>query len=128
MMYSVLAYVHGHQGSHIAAIVSGQATLNPLFLWILLVYNWLFFVPWLFLIWFGYKTSWWYAVGALAIGFVFRLLWTKIGIVTGAIKDAWAISLIGIPIIPVLLLFMVKLTLWSTETSSLLDVCRRCPL
>jgi hypothetical protein len=106
---------------------SGHATLSPLLFFILIVCGWLFH-PWLFLIWYGYKTIWWYAVGVLAIGFVFQLLWTKIGIVTGAVKNAWAISLIGIPIIPALFFFMVTLTLWSTETSSLLEVCRRCPL
>jgi hypothetical protein len=26
-------------------------------LWILLVYNWLFFVPWLFLVWYGYRAT-----------------------------------------------------------------------
>src|SRR5437879_537507 len=115
VMYSIVAYLHGHQGSHLVAIKSGQATLNPILLGILRGYNWLLFMPWLFLIWYGYKTVWWYAVGAFVIAWVFRLLWTKIGVVTGAIKNAWAISLVGIPIIPVLLLVMVKLTLWSTE-------------
>lgn len=91
----------------------------------LLVYHWLFW-PWLFLIWFGYKTAWWCGLAAFVIGLVFRLVWTKISAVTGAIKNAWAISLIGIPIVPVLLIFMVKFTLWSTETTSLLEPCRRC--
>jgi hypothetical protein len=125
VMYSFFAFFLGHQGSHLVAIKSGQATLNPLFVTILLLYHWLFW-PWLFLIRLGYKTAWWYCLAAFAVGLVFRLVWTKISMVTGAIKNAWAISLIGIPIIPVLLIFMVKLTLWSTETSSLLEPCRRC--
>lgn len=118
IMYSLLAYFHGHQGSHIAAIKSGQAKLNPVLLWILLVYNWLFFVPWLFLIWYGYKTIWWYAVGVFVIGWVFRLVWTKIGMVTGIIKNAWSISLIGIPIIPALLFCMVELADFKNSLAS----------
>jgi hypothetical protein len=119
-MYSFFAFFLGHQAGHLFAIKCGQATLNPLFVTILLVYHWLFW-PWLFLIWFGYKTGWWYGLAAFVIGNVFRLVWTKISQVTGAIKNAWAISLIGIPIVPVLLIFMVKFTLWSTETTSLLE-------
>ena len=64
----------------------------------------------------------------LAIGLAFRLVWTKIGMVTGAITNAWAISSSGIPMIRVLLAFTVKLTLWSANTTSLLEACRRCPL
>jgi hypothetical protein len=115
----------GHQGSHLVAIKFGQATLNPLLVTILLVYHWLFH-PWLFLIWYGYKTIWWYGLAAFGIGLVFQLIWTKISAITGVIKNAWAISLSGIPIIPVLLIFMVKLTLWSTQTTSMLEPCRRC--
>lgn len=123
--YSLFAFFLGHQASHLVAIKSGQATLNPLIVTILLAYHWLFW-PWLFLAWFGYKTAWWNGVGAFVIGLVFRLVWTKISSVTGAIKNSWAISLIGIPIVPVLLIFMVKFTLWSTKTTSLMEACRRC--
>lgn len=125
VMYSFFAFFRGHQGSHLVAIKFGQATLNPLFVTILLVYHWVFW-PWLFLIWLGYKTAWWYGLAAFVIGLAFRLVWTKITAIMGANKSAWAISLVGIPIIPVLLIFMVKLTLWSTETTSLLEPCRRC--
>ena len=127
VMYSLFAYFRGHQASHLAAVASAQAKLNPLLALVLLVYHWMFW-PWLFLIWYAYKTVWWYAVAAFVIGLVFRLIWTKIEMVTGAVRNAWAISLIGIPIIPVLLILMLKLTLWSTETSSLLEGCRRCPV
>jgi hypothetical protein len=127
VMYSLFGYFLGHQASHLAAINAGRATLNPVLTLVLLIYHWLFF-PWLFLAWYGYKTVWWYAIAALAIGLAFRLSWTKIEIVSGAVRNAWAISLIGIPIVPVLLIFMVKLTLWATETSSLLEACRRCPV
>jgi hypothetical protein len=125
-MYSWFAFFRGHQGSHLVAIKCGQATLNPMLVTILLVYHWLFW-PWLFLIWLGYKAGWWYGLTAFIFGVAFRLVWTKISVVIEAIKNnAWAISLIGIPIMPLLLIFMVKLTLWSTETSSLLEPCRRC--
>jgi hypothetical protein len=37
IMYSILGYLHGHQGSHLAAIKSGQAELNPVLRMILKV-------------------------------------------------------------------------------------------
>jgi len=86
------------------------------------------FSPWLLLVWYGYKTVWWYALGALAIALPLRVVWTKIEMVTGAVKNAWAISLIGIPTMPVLVIIMIELTLRSTDTASLLETCRRCPL
>ena len=127
VMYSLFAYFLGHQASHLAAITVRRAELRPRLALVLLVYRWVFF-PWLFLIWYGYKTVWWYAVAAGVTGFAFRLIWTKIEMVTGAVRNAWAISLIGIPIVPVLLILMLKLTLWSTETNSLLERCLRCPV
>jgi len=57
VLYSLVAYLHGHQGSHLAAIKSRRAELNPVLLFVLLAYNWLFFVPWLLLVWYGYKNS-----------------------------------------------------------------------
>jgi hypothetical protein len=110
LTYSVIAYLYGHQGSHLVAIKFGTAALNPMLLVVLLVYNWLFFVPWLLLIWYGYKTVWWYAVRAFLVSWVFRLIWTKIAMITGLVKNAWALSLIGIPAIPALLLYMAELT------------------
>jgi hypothetical protein len=46
-IYSVFSYLRGHQGSHLAWLSAGRATLNPQLTVILLVYHWLFF-PWLF--------------------------------------------------------------------------------
>ena len=110
VLYGVIAYLCGHQGSHLAAVRTGRAPLAPVLVTILIVYNWLFFVPWLFLIWFGYETVWWWALAVLAIGFACQAVLTKIAMSTGLQKNAWAISLIGIPAIPLLLLAMVAAT------------------
>jgi hypothetical protein len=128
MMYSVVTYLHGHQGSHLVAIKTGKATLNPIFVVPLVIYNWLF-LPWLFLAWLlAYKIVWQDAAIFFGAAFIFRLIWTKVGIVTGAIRSAWALSLLGIPAIPILFICMVRLTLSATDTNSLLETCRRCAL
>jgi hypothetical protein len=127
VMYSLVTYVHGHQGSHLVAIQSGNAELNPVLTFILVVYNWLAPVSWVFIFWYAFKTVWWYAVGVLVIGFIFRLIWTKLEVVSGLVKNAWVISLVGIPTIPLLLVCMVELVFASTETEYWLEACRRCP-
>ncbi len=43
VMYSLVTYVHGHQGSHLVAIQSGSAELNPVLSLILVAYNCYFF-------------------------------------------------------------------------------------
>ena len=104
----LVGYFHGHQGSHIAAVKAGQAKLSPIFLVLLVVYNWLSFVPWLILGWYGYKTVWWYALVAIFVGWMFQLVFVKAEVMLGLAKSAWAISLAGIPLIPVALIVMAE--------------------
>jgi hypothetical protein len=128
IMYSLVAYFHGHQGSHVVAVRLGGAELSPVLTNVLNGYGWLYPISWLFLIWYGYKTIWWYAASVFVFGFVFRLLWTKLEMASGLIRNAWLISLVGIPVIPLLLVSMVELTFMSTGTSYWLEACRRCPV
>ena len=109
ILYSILQYFYGHQGSHVAHMAAGNANLSPTLTSVLLIYNWLFFLPWIAIGWYGYKVGWKPAVLVLVLGWGLRLIWTKIGIETGAIRSAWAISLIGIPLIPLLLFAIVEL-------------------
>lgn len=107
----LLGYLHGHQASHLVWISSGRATLNPTLLRALMVsykyaYQWLFYLPWAFLVWYGYKTVWWYPIGAFVISVIFRLVLTAIETHTGLIKNAWAISLAGILLVPIALALM----------------------
>ena len=125
LLYSMVAFITGHQGSHAFSIKTGLSTLNPVLTLLLGLYSLPF--PILFLIWIGYKTIWWYAVSIFFMSLIFRLIWTKITIETGLVKSAWAISLLGIIIIPFLLFGIVKITLWSTDTSTLFEFCRKCP-
>jgi hypothetical protein len=125
-LYSLMTYFYGHQGSHIAAVMQQGVKLNRYLLIVLLVYNWLF-LNYVFIVWYGYKTVWWYAVSVFVVSQILRLVWTKIEIETGALKEAWVISLIGIPTIPILLLIMINLTLQSTGTRGVFDACRLCP-
>ena len=99
-LYSLSSYFLGHQGSHLAALRAGTAVLNPVLVLPLVVYNWLSFLPLGFLIWCGYKTVWWYAVGTFLVGWVIRLAMIKIEMASGLTRSAWAISLLGILVIP----------------------------
>jgi hypothetical protein len=78
-------YLVDHQASHIVAISSGQATLNPLLARALrfshgFSFRWLGFTPLLFMVWYGYKTTWWNAVGAFVLAFLFHLVITNVPI------------------------------------------------
>jgi len=130
MMNGLVAYLLGHIGSHVAAGVAPRLTPHadlvsrtglgraaeetgtpaPLFA-VLWFYHWFWFLPWLFAVWFGYKTVWWWAIAALVIGFVFRLILTGIERSFGLTQNAWVISLGAIPAIPILFWLMVSVTL-----------------
>jgi hypothetical protein len=110
VLYSLIAYFRGHQASHIVAIDAGQAALNPvLFRGLLrsLTFGyWTLGAPLVLLAWYGWKTVWWYAVGAVATAFVLRLFLTKFEMASGLTRNAWAISLSGILFVPALLTIM----------------------
>ncbi len=102
-------YFRGHQASHIVAITTGQAELNPALIKGMIfsyafAFRWFGVFPLLFLVWYGYKTTWWLAAGAFIFAFVIRLVLTKIEIVSGLVRNAWAISLSGIVILPALVI------------------------
>ena len=110
----LVGYFHKHQASHLAHLAIGNAELNPFLLHLLIgsyrwVYRWLVYLPWAFLVWYGYKTVWWLAVGAWVAGWIFQLVLVKIEMATGLTRSAWAISLVGIPVIPVLIIVMYDL-------------------
>jgi hypothetical protein len=127
IMYSGATFLHGHQGSHLAYLKIGSATLNPILILPMWIYNITFpFV--LFSAWIAYKVSWKYSLLIIGMSFILRLVWTGIASATGANRNAWALSLLGIPVIPVLFIFMVRLTLSATDTNSLFDTCRKCVL
>ena len=109
VLSSLVFYIRGHQASHVMAISVGQAELNPALLKAMVssysfAFRWFGLFPILFLVWYGYKTEWWYAVGAFVLSFIIRLALTKIEIASGLVRSAWIISLSGIVILPVVII------------------------
>lgn len=99
LLYGVAAYFHGHQGSHLAYIKIGEAVLNPFITLVLWIYH-ITFLPWLTMIWLGYKTVWYYPIivilAAQAVRFALVLIQDNLGLTS---KAAY-ISLLGIVAIP----------------------------
>jgi hypothetical protein len=67
VLHSLFTYLTGHQARHLAFIDARRASLSPLPTIILALYQWLFF-PWLFLVWYSYKTVWWQATAGCRPG------------------------------------------------------------
>lgn len=110
---SVIWYFTGHQASHLVAVVQGRAELNPPAIFALQVFQWLDFAPWIFLVWYGVKSVWWAAAAAGAAGIVLRLILVKVEMMAGLQRNAWAISLAGLVIIP-LAVALIATQLWTS--------------
>lgn len=69
LLYGIATFFHRHQGSHLAYIKlseteyvkGGRVTIDPLLILILWLYN-VTLLPWLVLIFIGFKTVWYYSV------------------------------------------------------------------
>jgi hypothetical protein len=126
VMIGLAAFLFEHQGSYVEAgnprsaraasridLRDGAARTNtplPVFATIWL-YHWFWLLPWVFVLWYGFETTWWRAVAALVIGFLFRLFFAALARATGLLRNAWMIAWVGIPLIPFLLGAMVAVTL-----------------
>ncbi len=104
VLSSLVFYIRGHQASHAVAIRVGQAELNPALAIAMALSYWFAFPTILFLVWYGYKTEWWYAVDAFVLAVIIRLALTKIEIASGLVRSAWIISLSGIVILPIVII------------------------
>ncbi len=63
LSWALVVWMHDHIGSHVIAVVQdNRVKLNPVLFGIISVYHRLFFVPWLILVFYGFKTVWWHAV------------------------------------------------------------------
>lgn len=59
-----------------------------------------------FLIYVGYVSQWYVALVLFAIGFVGQFILVRIEMALGFHRYAWAISLAGLPILPIILIYM----------------------
>lgn len=58
------------------------------------------------LIYFGYVSQWYLALVLYVIGFVGQFILVRVETAFGLQKQAWAISLTGIPVLPIVLVYM----------------------
>ncbi|CAM8393625.1 hypothetical protein MCEMHM7_01072 [Candidatus Methylopumilus planktonicus] len=107
ILYGIAAYFHRHQGTHLTQIKSRQVTLNPVLVFILWFYN-ITFLPWLALIYIGYKTIWYYPVIILFLSQFVSFL--SISLERKFNWNGALISLTGVVLIPIVLILLIYLS------------------
>ena len=105
-IYSILAWIVGHQSSHIAYVRSGQGRFNSLLLFIMGLET---FFAFAFILWFGYRVSWYLAVILFVLSFFVRLILVAIEQRIGLTQRAWVISTSGIILVPALLVLLIMI-------------------
>jgi hypothetical protein len=106
LVFPIVAWIIGHQSSHMAAVKSGQADLSPP---VALVMGLETFAGLLFLVWYGYQTRWYFAVALFGVSLLLRLPLVAIERAVGLTKRAWVISTTGIIVVPAALIWLVYL-------------------
>jgi len=95
-----------HQASHLAYLEADwRVKLNP-YVALLMSVDRIIVV--LFLVWYGYRTVWYYPFILAAIGFPATIVLTTIEHAMKLHRSAWAISILGILFVPVLLYLMIS--------------------
>jgi hypothetical protein len=95
-----------HQASHLAYLeVDPRVKLNS-YLALLMSVEQIIVV--LFLVWYGYRTVWYYPLVLAAIGFPMTFVLTTIERAIKLHRSAWAISISGVLFVPVLLYLMMS--------------------
>lgn len=108
VLFGVCSWLIGHQASHCAAFRAGHVNLSyPL----ALIMGLQTFFGMIFLAWFAYMDGPARAAELFAFSFVVRLALVQLERVLGLTDRAWAISVTGLVIVPVLLISLVALVL-----------------
>ncbi len=102
--YPVWYFFLGHQMTNVIYATRGLATHPP-------------FLPFFagaarvlgaaFLLYFAYKSHWYFALILYLMGFVGQFVLVRIEMAFGFQKQAWAISLIGVLVLPIVLSYMI---------------------
>ena len=106
----LLGWITGHQASHCFALQAGRAELNFTLARIVGLET---FSGVLFLVWYAYMLGIRAAIWLAVLAFIFRLCLVWLEKPLGLIQRGWIISLVGIPLVPVLLAALVWLVLFS---------------
>jgi hypothetical protein len=106
ILYTFTSYFSMHQSSHLAYLSADRRVrLNPCLAMLMSVEQ---IIVVLFLVWYGYKTVWYYRLILAAIGFPMTFVLTTIEHVMRLHRSAWAISISGVLFVPVLLYLMIS--------------------
>ena len=106
ILYTFTSYFSIHQGSHLAYLEADRRVkLNPCLAFLMGIEQIIIF---LFLVWYGYRTVWYYPLVLAAIGFPASIVLTTIEHAMKLHRSAWAISISGVLFVPVLLYFMIS--------------------
>ena len=106
ILYAFTFYFSMHQSSHLAHLDAyRRGKLNPC-LALLMSIEQIIIV--LFLVWYGYRTVWYYPLILAAIGLPMTFVLTAIERAMKLHRSAWAISTSGILFVPVLLYLMIS--------------------
>ena len=106
ILYTFTSYFSMHQSSHLAYLSADRRVrLNPCLAMLMSVEQ---IIVVLFLVWYGYKTVWYYPLILAAIGFPMTFVLTTIEHVMRLHRSAWAISISGVLFVPVLLYLMIS--------------------
>ncbi len=104
ILSSLAMYFSMHQGSHLAYLSVDRAQLNPV---LTLLMNIEQYAGPIFIIWYGFKTHWYYPFLLMAICLPPIIVLVSIEQALKLTRNAWVISVSGILFAPVLLYFMV---------------------
>jgi len=106
ILYTFTSYFSMHQSSPLAYLSADRRVrLNPCLAMLMSVEQ---IIVVLFLVWYGYKTVWYYPLILAAIGFPMTFVLTTIEHVMRLHRSAWAISISGVLFVPVLLYLMIS--------------------
>src|SRR6516162_10584157 len=103
ILASLASYFTMHQGSHLTWLSAGHAQLNPTLALLMVVEK---YASPVFLIWYGWKTVWYYPLILMAICFPGTIVLVNIEKALKLTQRAWVISISGILFVPVLYYFM----------------------
>src|ERR1700730_16022316 len=93
VLYTFTFYFSMHQSSHLAHLgANWRVRLNRFLAMLMSVEQ---IIVLLFLVWYGYRTVWYYPLILVAIGFPATFVWTTIERAMKLHKNAWAISISG---------------------------------
>ena len=106
ILYTFTFYFSMHQASHLAYLEADWRVKLNRYLALLMSVEQIIVV--LFLVWYGYRTVWYYPLVLAAIGFPMTFVLTAIEHAMKIHRSAWAISISGLLFVPILLCLMIS--------------------